>query len=270
MKNFLLYLGNDRAGSTWLHGELNKRTDCAFPMQKEMFIFQKWFPVPHGFDKENYFDLMSDLGKNDEVSLVGDITPSNAYATKEQLYWLKENLEGRGFNVLPVMTLRDPISHTISISKLQLSANEFLKKNSPDKMRNWFINHQIIKKNDGINPNSVQQILDECRPPFEKFMIPWRETVSNVTDVFGKIHFNFYETLFTGDSIRILFDYLEIPPLPVNTSEKVFTFGPHNPITEEEKQELFEKYPNNRENYEFAVERFGKEFIESIWWTPYK
>ena len=24
------------------------------------------------------------------------------------------------------------------------------------------------------------------------------------------------------------------------------------------------------ENYQFAVERFGKDFIESIWWTPNK
>lgn len=269
MKNFLLYLGNDRAGSTWLHGELSKRSDCAFPVQKEMFIFQKWFPVPYGFDKETYFDLMAELAQNPAVSLVGDITPSNAYATKDQLYWYKENLAKYSLNVLPVMTLRDPISHTISISKLQLSANDFAKKNSPEKMH-WFVTEQIFKNQPGIDPSSVQEILEVCRPPFEKMMIPWRETVENAIEVFGKIHFNFYETLFTEESIEKLFEYLEIPNSPVNYNNKVFTFGPHNEFSEAEKIELFEKYPNNKENYQFAVEQFGKDFIESIWWTPYK
>ena len=267
MKNFLLYLGNDRAGSTWLHGELKKRSDCAIPPEKEMFIFQKWFPLPTGFDKETYFDYMSDLGKSDEVKLVGDITPSNAYTTKDQYYWFKENMESRGFNVLPVMSLRDPISHAISLAKLQMSVKEFLENNNNDfsKMSNF-----ITRNHSGVNPRDATQLLKEVPPGFARIMIPWKQTVESAEEVFGKIHFNFYETFFNEQSIAKLCDYLEIPYKEMDYSRRVFSFGEHPNFSDNDRQELFDKYPFAKENYEFAVERFGKEFIESIWWTPYK
>lgn len=271
MKNFLLYLGNDRAGSTWLHGELRKRLDCAFPMQKELFIFQKWFPIPYGFDKEKYFDYMSNQGKSDEIKLVGDLTPSNAYATKEQYYWFKENMESRGFNVLPVMTLRDPVSHAISLAKLQMTANLFLEQNDNDIAKlTSFISKQKFENNPGVDPQDATQILEESPPGFGPIIVPWEQTVANVEEVFDKIHFNFYETFFTEESVKKLFEYLEIPYKEVDYLRKVFSFGEHPNFSGEDKQQLFDKYPFAKENYDFAVERFGKEFIESIWWTPYK
>lgn len=271
MKNFLLYLGNARAGSSWLHGELSKRSDCALPIQKELFIFQKWMPIPHGFDKEKYFDYISDLGDSNEVKLVGDITPSNAYATKEQYYWFKENMESRGFNVLPVMSLRDPISHAISLAKLQMSANAFLAQNNNDlsKMAS-FIATQMMRNTPGVDPRDATQLLEEVPPGFARIMIPWKQTVESVEEVFGKIHFNFYETFFNEQSVAKLCDYLEIPYKEMDYSRRVFSFGEHPNFPDNDRQELFDKYPFAKENYEFAVERFGKDFIESIWWTPYK
>lgn len=271
MKNFLLYFGSGRAGSTWLHGELSRRSDCGFAPQKELFIFQKFFSTPNGFDRETYFEFFAELSNKDSVKLLGDITPSNAYANKEQLYWFKENADKYSFNVLPMMTLRDPVSYIISLSKLQLSANEFLKTNSPDKIKSWFIQNLFSKDESWAkSPTSAEQILTECRPPFERQVISWQETVNNVVEVFGDIHFNFYETLFEQESLTAMYSYLGLDGAPTNKTEKVFSFGEHPTFSEDEKLKLFTSYPFAKENYDFAVERFGKEFIETIWWSPYK
>jgi hypothetical protein len=327
MKNFLLYFGNARAGSTWLHGELSRRTDCNFP-QKEIFIFQDFNPVPgpEGFDKTKYFENMAQLVNVDGIRLTGDLTPSNENATKEQLRWFKQNADNVGLNVLPTMTLRDPISQVISYTMMRMSTKKFLETNSMGEIKSWYIN-QLVNNTPGVIPESVTEILNSGKPGFEESLLSWRETIENVTEVFGKLHLNFYETMFTNESISNLFLYLELPDyippssskdavkikdFPVlnesqitelftlypfkqedydyavsrfgkeiidriwtssdemNFSRKVWSFGKHPEFSDDEKHELYEKYPFMRENYDFAVSRFGEEFINSIWWNPYK
>lgn len=209
---------------------------------------------------------MVELGSN--VALTGDITPSNGYASKDQLYWFKENAEKHGLNVLPMMTLRDPVAYAISVSKLQLSANEYLKTGSEKNLLGWMAN-QIQTGRSGPDPETVEQILKQGIP-FDQLAIPWSQTVDNVMEVFGKIHLNLYETLFTEESLQKMFAYLELPYQPVNTEKKIFTFGEHPKFSDSEKLHLFESYPFAKQNYDFAVDRFGKDFIESIWWNPYK
>lgn len=326
MKNFLLYFGNGRAGSTWLHGELSRRTDCNFPTQKEIFIFQDYNLVsgPEGFDKTKYFENMAQLASDEQVVLTGDLTPTNAHATKEQLRWFKGNADNFGFNVLPTITLRDPLSQVIShtIMKMTIKRLTETNVNSTDELKSWYIN-QLINNTPGETPNSVADILEAGKPDFEESFLSWRETVENVTEVFGKIHFNFYETLFTNESITKFFSYLGLPyagtveptniglslqlsesqiaelltlypfkqenyddavsrfgkeiidkiwtsPDKINLSRKVWSFGAHPEFTDDEKRQIYDTYPYLRENYDFAVSRFGKEFINSIWWNPYK
>jgi hypothetical protein len=326
MKNFLLYFGNARAGSTWLHGELSKRIDCNFPTQKEINIFQDYdlLPGPTRFDKTLYFETMEDLVNNEQILLTGDITPANSNATKEQLYWFKENTDRFELNVLPVMTLRDPVSQVISTAIMHLNFKEF---NSSEELLTWYIKH-VITLTPGILPESITQILKVGIPAFPESLLSWEDTVENVTEVFGKMHFNFYETLFTNESMSKLFSYLEIPHtnavestakyLPtlseqqilellelnqlkqenydhedlvsrlessfgkelvdsiwsssdqIDFSRKVFSFGKHPEFSDEEKRQLYDSYPFMRKNYDFAVARFGQEFIDSIWWNPYK
>lgn len=330
MKNFLLYFGNARAGSTWLHGELSRRTDCNFPTQKEIFIFQDYNIVsgPESFDKTKYFENMAQLVNVDGISLTGDLTPLNAHATKEQLRWFKNNADNVGFNVLPVMTLRDPLSQVISWTIMKMTIKRIAaidstgSVNSMDDVKSWYIN-QLINNTPGESPGSVIDILESGKPDFEESFVSLRETVENVTEVFGKIHFNFYETLFTNESISNFFSYLGLPyvgtveptnvglslqlsesqiaelftlypfkqenydhavsrfgkeivdkiwssPDKINFSRKVWSFGEHPEFSDAEKRQLYDIYPYLRENYDFAVSRFGQEFIDTIWWNPYK
>ena len=330
MKNFLLYFGNARAGSTWLHGELSRRTDCNFPTQKEIFIFQDYNIVsgPEGFDKTKYFENMAQLANDEGICLTGDLTPTNAHATKEQLRWFKDNADNVGLNVLPVMTLRDPLSQVISHTMMKMTIKRITEidstgsVNSMDDVKSWYIN-QLITNTPGETPDSVADILESGKPDFEESFLSWRETVENVTEVFGKLHFNFYETLFTNESFSNFFSYLGLPytgtveptnvglglqlsasqitelltlypfkqenydhavsrfgkdiidkiwtsPDKINFSRKVWSFGEHPEFSDDEKRQIYDTYPYLRENYDFAVSRFGQEFIDTIWWNPYK
>lgn len=228
MKPFLFYVGNPRAGSTWLYGELKNRGDCEFGKVKEPFLFHG--PL-FGITQEEYFLAYQHALKNPNVNLLGDFSTSNGYATKEQLFWFKEQL-GESIKVLPVMTLRDPITQILSLSAM---------------------------KKEKIS-----------LPDFEQHILSWEETINNCEEVFGGIHIQFYETMFTEECMKKLCTYLSIDYFPMRLENKVFSFGDKRNLTDNEKFEIFETYPFYKKNYNFALKKFGKEFIESIWWDPYK
>ena len=267
MKNFLFYLGNARAGSTWLYGELNARGDCDLGHIKEHFLFQD-FTLSPNFDKKQYFSFYQDLVKSENILLSGDMTPGNAYATKDQLIWYKNKMEEHNFNVLPVMTLRDPIEQIVSLTKLNTVVNNAISNGeaSFDDPRTFV----SILSNSTATEITTDKIFSHGLPPFEEQVVSWKTTVENCEEIFGKIHINFYEKYFTESSMKKMFNYLELPYKIMNFSQKVFTFGSDNNLSDSERQVIYEKYPFYKENYQFALDRFGKDFIESIWWTPNK
>ena len=74
-----------------------------------------------------------------------------------------------------------------------------------------------------------------------------------------------------GDAnTKEIIDKIWTSPDKINLSRKVWSFGAHPEFTDDEKRQIYDTYPYLRENYDFAVSRFGKEFINSIWWNPYK
>lgn len=271
MKNFFLYAGYGRAGSTWLYGELNARGDCEFSHIKEHFLFVDFTLNPE-FDKSNFFDLYETLAENPEVKLLGEISPSNAYATVDQLLWFKSEAEKRNFNVLPVMTLRDPVDQVASVMKLVENTNVVRSMvNNEDELRKTMRNMRmgvIPRPNIEITFDIVKRNLDNT--PFSEIEVPWRETYNNFKQVFGKIHVNLFETLFTPTSMNMLCDYLEIPMSDFNYDVVKNKQGKSAVLTDDEKQYIFDNGKNFSENYQFAVDIFGKDNIESVWWTPNK
>lgn len=268
MVNFLFYAGNARAGSTWLYNEMNSREDCEFSPIKEHFLFQDFSFFP-GFDKNVYFGFYQSL-MNSDTKLMGDMSPTNAYATLDQLKWYHAEMLNHGFNVLPMITLRDPADQIVSLTKLGKTISGAISSgqasfDDPNSLARFMGNHSL---------KTVDVTLDDIMsmglPPFIEQAVSWKTTIENCKTVFGKIHINFYEKFFTEESISDMFRYLEIDYKDMNISKKIFSFGSNNPLTEQEKYFLYENYPFYKENYQFAVETFGKEFIESIWWTPNK
>lgn len=273
MKNFLFYVGNARAASTWLYGQLNVRGDCDLGKIKEKFFFQEKIDLSPDFNKSDYYDYYSSLAEPECIKLVGDICPNNAYASRDQLIAYNKELSNRGFNILPLMTLRDPLTQIMSevIVFKYIDPVGILKQNNKNlEEHGENIVSTIMSQHDKTHVITVDDIMKHATTPLLWDVFPWSQTIDNCNAVFGKIKFNFYETLFNSDSLKGITDYLEIPYHEFNYQQKIFSLGNRVELSDDDKQTVYENYPFYKENYEFAVEQFGKDFIESIWWTPYK
>lgn len=273
MKNFLFYVGNARAASTWLYGQLNVRGDCDLGKIKEKFFFEEKIDLSPDFNKSNYYDYYSSLAEPECIKLVGDICPINAYASRDQLICYNNELSNRGFNILPLMTLRDPLTQIMSetLSFKTLDPTGMLKnKNKTLDEHGKNIVATIMSEYHKTHVVTIDDIMEHATTPLLWTVCPWKQTIDNCNAVFGKIKINFYETLFNSDALKGITDYLEIPYHEFNYQQKIFSLGNRVELTEDDKQTVYENYPFYKENYEFAVEQFGKDFIESIWWTPYK
>jgi len=263
--NFLLYAGCARAGSTWLYGELSGRGDCDLSNIKEHFLFMDGFTLNPDFDKSSFFDHYRKLAENPEVKLLGEMSPSNGFATIEQLDEFAAKATLYGFKVLPVIILRDPINQKISETKLDVIAK--LSVDSNEKISDTFRRYRQNTSSDV--PVTLDDVLN-IPVPFEYRLLNWEKTIENYRQVFGNIFIGFYETLFTENSMMELCEYLQIPYTDFNFSKIANKLLDINDFTDEEKQIIYNNIPHCKQNYDYAVENFGKDFIESIWWRPNK
>lgn len=270
MKNFLFYVGGSRCGSTWLYHQLNSRVDCDMGPVKEWFLFHKQInlPVHSIIDRSKYFEYYQEQALNSEIALLGDITPINGGANTEQLRWFKEEMVFRQFNVLPLLTLRDPITRIVSqyiffdrISKDVVLSEEGTKS----------LIEQSLAENGDVHQITAEKVVNRFKnyEYFSHDFIPTETIINNVGRFFKKIHVNFYETMFTEKSMKSLCNYLQIPYQPFDIDNKIFSFGSAS-LSDDDKMLIYESFPELRESYEYSAKQFGKDFIESIWWNPNK
>ncbi|MBK9162194.1 MAG: sulfotransferase domain-containing protein [Nitrosomonadales bacterium] len=278
-KTFLLGVGSQKAGTTWLYKFLNGHpcTDMGFAKEyhvfdalyvpacsyiienrmreanelycKGVFPFDSRSPVFRLLDfcgnPDNYFNYFRDLVNRDtNVLLTGDITPSYSGLPVEALQLIKAGLEGRGFRVRVILIMRDPIDRCISAARLHF------------KMRG------LLPSADEENA-LLRDVYDS-----EGFRIRTRYdmTIRNLESVFSgdQIAYSFYESLFNASSIRRLAEFLSIP-----LEMPDFTYNPNpsravNQIDESLKRAIFETY---RPVYDFVRDRFGTEAVRC--WHQY-
>jgi hypothetical protein len=223
------------------------------------------FTLNPEFDKSSFFDHYRKLAENPEVKLLGEMTPCNGFATIEQLqeFALKATLYE--FKVLPVIILRDPINQKISETKLDVIVK--LSQDSNENMADTFKRYRQNTSSDV--PFTLDDVLN-IPVPFESRLLNWEKTIDNYRQVFGNIFIGFYETLFTEKSMMQLCQYLQIPYTDFNFTRVANKLLDVNEFTDEEKQMIYDTIPHCKQNYEYAVENFGNDFIKSIWWTPNK
>ena len=140
-KVFLLGVGAQKAGTSWLHEQLHKRNDANFGFCKEYHIldaltlpkfahFQPRLIAPWKWrtwrrkrflqDSNRYFNYFKHLLSKPEVKLTGDITPSYSCLSAETLAWARDQLSKRGITTRVVFLLRDPVERILSQQRMQL------------------------------------------------------------------------------------------------------------------------------------------------------
>ena len=228
---FLLGVGAQKAGTSWLHQQLNSRPDTDFgclkeyhvhdartiaelrrfrqlqckPLQPRTWIkprswLRQWF-IHHPRHYTEYFNwlLKRPRLRETQIRLTGDITPSYALLSAGTLKEIKTNFHERGIPVKPVFLMRDPIERLISSQRMKLR-----KQGLRDAATEVATLRKRVAKGRGLRSN-------------------YGQTLDALDQAFGLEHcfIGLFETLFTETTCSELCRFLEVCYLEPAWAEKV-------------------------------------------------
>ena len=211
---FLLGLGAQKAGTSWLHHNLHQRHDSDFGFCKEYHIhdaltlpqfsrFQPKRPMPWKWRTwrrarfikrpERYFDYFLSLLKQHGIKLTGDVTPSYSCLAPQTLIWIREELERRNMRVRTVFLMRDPLERWLSQHRMQLRKKGKL---HPDSEREYFQN--LAAKSQKTSLTSLRSDYATTLDALSQSLHP------------DQIFIGFYEQLFCETEYKRLCRYLNV------------------------------------------------------------
>lgn len=219
-KIFILGVGAQKAGTTWLASELSK-LNVDFPFGKEGHV---WTSIEKGntnIDPEN-IPLLLDKKKNvqqrvlasietpdkyfdicDAVYLsqnrpISDITPIYCSLEKRTLCRIREGLINRGFTVRVLFIARDPFSRTWSMHRMGIKRQL---RNNPEQI--WRADPE----------NAYKNFLASHLSEFQQVRTKYEKILPKLFDVFSRdeIKIFFYENLFSTDTYFSICNFLGLP-----------------------------------------------------------
>ena len=245
---FLLGVGAQKAGTSWLHQQLHQRSDADFGFLKEYHIHdaltipklerfrhlnvqlrkprswlqpRSWRRQRFFADPRRYYDYFTWLLQRPRrpgraVCLTGDITPSYALLSSETFLGIHKQFQQRGVPVRPVFLLRDPIERIISSQRMKLR-----KQGQRDAATEVASLRHRVQKGQGLRSN-------------------YNPTLEALDQSFGLEHcfIGLFETLFQQDSYAALCDYLEITYQEPDWQTKVNASATTNQIPDDLLAEL--------------------------------
>jgi len=239
---FLLGVGAQKAGTSWLHQQLHSRSDADFGMLKEYHVHdartvpelnrfrrveikltrprswvqpRSWMRQWFIRNPQRYVDYFSWLLHRPRlgtpVRLTGDITPSYALLSAETLNSIRADFEQRGIPVRPVFLMRDPIERIISSQRMKLR-----KQGSRDHDAEVAALRKRVAKGRGLRSD-------------------YGQTLEALDRAFGLEHcfIGLFETLFTPSSYAALCRYLAVPYSEPAWSDKVNVSATANVIPDD-------------------------------------
>lgn len=279
-KIFLLGVGCQKGGTTWLHSQLmaNEQVDLGFT--KEYHVFDvlhlkgaKYFKgrkvrelkevlskdklmsadkhllkyIDFYRDTNNYYDYFDYLWyKNPKTTLVGDITPSYSGLPATVYQEIKHQLELRGFTVKVIFIMRDPVERCRSMTKMGVK----------------ILNN--TNRSDGKSPEETLEELYDTE--FCESRTDYQSTIHNLEQVFDKenLYYGLYETLFEESNLKAIKEFLELSEFNPDINKKVnFSQEKNSTDTPELSEKIAKHYSHV---YEFCAKNFNTEKH----WNGYK
>ena len=220
---FLLGVGAQKAGTSWLHDQLHRRSDADFGFLKEYHVFdalelerfagfrpkrpsplkwRTWRRARFIANPERYFDYFASRLKPAKIRLTGDITPSYAGLSAESYRRIQQAFAQRSVKTRAVFIMRDPVERFLSQQRMQLRKRGLL---TPA--------HEI----EHLNKASLKLLKRES---------PRNDYPATLDAVRGglaesEIFIGLYETLFKPATHRELCRYLGIPEHVPDLSHRV-------------------------------------------------
>ena len=223
LKTFLLGVGAQKAGTSWLHDQLNHRKDADFGFLKEYHVFdalelehfssfrpknptpiqwRTWRRARFMERPERYFDYFASRLKPSQIRLTGDITPSYAGLSAQSLQRIRNAFSQRGVQTRAVFIMRDPVERFLSQQRMQLRKRGLLKpEHESEHLRKASL--KLLKRS---SPRSdYPATLDALRNGLAT----------------SEVFIGLYETLFTEGDHRALCRCLNIPEQIPDLSHRV-------------------------------------------------
>lgn len=229
---FLLGVGAQKAGTSWLHDQLNRRQDANFGFCKEYHVFdaltldafsryrpqspplwrwRTWRRERFFQDPNRYFDYFTGLLSRPGCRLSGDITPSYGCLSAETLQWIGDAFKERSIRTCPVFILRDPIERLLSQQRMQLRKKKKL--NPADEVRAF---HKLADKL-------------EQHPSLRSDYV---STLHSLSESFAKedICLLLFEQLFDASSHHRLCEQMSLAYQPMDIAKKVNASSSNTPV----------------------------------------
>ena len=209
---FLLGVGAQKAGTSWLHDQLQRRSDTDFGFLKEYHVFdalelerfanfrpkrptplkwRTWRRARFIAHPERYFDYFASRLKPPQIRLTGDITPSYAGLSAESYQRIQKAFAQRGVQTRAVFIMRDPVERFLSQQRMQLRKRGLL--TPAHELEHLHRASLKLLKRDSPR-NDYPATLDALRDGFAA----------------SQVFIGLYETLFTADNHRALCRCLNI------------------------------------------------------------
>jgi hypothetical protein len=271
---FLLGVGCQKGGTTWIFDYLQKHPDADMGFRKEYHVLDalflpscrmfveaetasgrqmlEWFSRPRTSpaastlldfyaDIENYFDYFQHLAtRHRGVRLVGDVTPSYAGLSAAVLTSVRQSLERRGFAMKVLFLMRDPVD------------------------RVWSAVRMMRRQGLLAGGSDAAWVRKLFRTPDFEFRTRYDKTIRNLEAAFSAehLHFQFYETLFSPGTIRAITDFLGLRFIEPDTNARANASPKTEAIPGDLQRAVAEFYAPV---YEFCSARFGDDLIRRIW-----
>lgn len=231
-KTFILGVGAQKAGTTWLHGYLLSQPSVAAGPFKEYHIWNAVsLPLFSNFrvaagqgnlsqcerlrwhmqnDERVYFDFFMHILRAPGKSIAYDITPSYSALPVAVLRKIDSGFASRGMDMKAVFLMRDPVERCWSAARDSHQREQGNTRASPD----YVLAHALSAKSQSrTNYRLTLDNLAEALPP-------------------GRCYVGLYEDMHTAEKIAALSDYCGVASQPekaamrVNVSPKLDELDP--------------------------------------------
>ena len=274
-KIFLLGVGCQKGGTSWLHSQLKTLPEVNLGLTKEYQVLEVHFGGADAVMKKrldraqgaieslealrekallirlltfhaeirNYYEYFNYLWlRHTDVRVVGDLTPANAVLSTKALAEVKFELEKRGFTVKVVFLMRDPIERIWSAVRMA--------------------------RRDSVR-DGIPVVGDEETQMREAFAVPateartrYERTIERVDSVFDEddVFYTFYEKLFEAETHADIKAFLGLSSFEPDIGVKVNASAKSElALSADLQREMYDYYA---ETYEYCDRRFN---TSSIW-----
>ena len=263
-KTFILCVGAQKAGTTWLYNYLKEALNVDTGFSKEYHIWDainvkecenfrvslikvrsrgsllRWAMQTFPYF---YFDYLEKILRSDGINITADITPSYSSLSSDVFKKINEEFKRRGIDVKVVFLMRDPVERCWSAVRM-------------NRRHGW--------ANGGVrlDVSEEEALIQYFDTRHARIRGSYDKTIIELEQVFdeSQVYFGFYETLIESEEIASISSFLGVESRP-HWAKKIF-------IVNEKNVELSESILGTvakgyEDVYEFCRKRFP--VTSTIW-----